>query len=148
MYLLLVFQIINALLPSQDMVISEKNLNKYFEAVAIVESNMNRYAKNKHTTASSYFQVVDGTFALMKKRAARMGFNLADYRITDLTYEQQRDIIFLDLYQRKGTDKYIKGILKGNKEVALQTYFKFHHTRPCSATLKRAKRIFKEVYGY
>ena len=147
MYLLLIFQIMASLLPFQSSETSEENLNKFFLAVSTIESENKHNAKNTHSTASSYFQVTNGTFALMKKRAARMGHDLQDRSIFDLTYNQQRDLIFLDLYQRKGTNNLIRGILQGNKQAALTVYYKYHHTKPDPATLKRAEHIFGEIYG-
>lgn len=136
-----------SLLPFQSIETSEENLNKFFLAVSTIESENRHNAKNAHSTASSYFQVTNSTFALMKKRAARMGHDLQDKSIFDLTYQQQKDLIFLDLYQRSYTDELLKGILRGDKEAALTTYFVHHHTKPDLATIKRAKKIFGEVYA-
>lgn len=145
-YVAIVFWIIGSLLPKQDMDTSLENLNKYYEAVAHIESGMRHDAKNPVTTAKSYFQITDGSFLTAKARAARMGYDIQVKYVMTLGYEEQRNLLFLDLYQRRGTDQYIRGILQGSKWFALQTYFKFHHTNPCPATIARAKRIFGEYY--
>lgn len=145
-FLAIIYFIIGTLVPNQDMYQSVENLEKYYEAVAVVESDMKHHARNKHSSAKSYFQVTNGTFATAKKRAARMGYVVMNRSITSLSYKEQRDLLFLDFYQRNGTNPYIIGILRGDKDIALQAYFKFHHTNPDWATKKRAYKIFGEYY--
>lgn len=122
------------------------SLALYYRAVATIESDMNRYAESAVSTASSYFQVTDPAFRTAKRRARRMQVHITQGKVSELSYDQQWKLLFIDLYQRKGTNHYIKGILEGDMQVAKAAYYLFHHTNPDPATVRRAERIFREVY--
>ncbi len=141
-----IFWLMGALSPETPLTQAQNNLDMYWEAVAYVESDMTYDARNKTSSAKSYFQVTDGAFLTAKLRAKRMGVNTYASQITSLSYKEQQNLLTLDLYQRVGTNRYIRGILQGNKHLALQAYYRFHHTDPDSATRKRAERIFGDYY--
>lgn len=124
------------------------NLYKYTDTVAFIESDMNRFAVNSKSSASSYFQMTIPSFDVAKKRAKRMGWDIDAKYVGELDYDEQRALVLIDLYQRKGTNKYLKLIGEGNLWAAKQVYYKIHHTdvRKGDETHKRAQRIFEERY--
>lgn len=145
-FLPIMFWIIGALSPMTPVDEAVYNVEKYYEAVALVESDNKRYAVNYKTTATSYFQITKGAFKTAKARSKRHGYVITEQYVSALDYNQQRNLLFLDMYERKGSNKYVRAIIKGDMEKALEAYYTIHHTRPDPATLKRAQRIFKETY--
>lgn len=143
-----VYMIFHLLMPNYDTYKAAQNVEKYYEAVAWIESDNNGRALNGKSTAASYFQVVHPTFKYARERVKTMGYQVpaGQDHILELSYEEQRDLLFVYMYTQKGTNKYMRGIMRGDKDVALKAYLKYHHTKPDPATLKRAKRIFRSVY--
>lgn len=142
-----IFWVLGALAPSTPLNESMANLELYYETVARIESNRERYATNDKTSAASYFQVTSGAFRTAKIRAKRYGYVVDKKFVSELTYEEQMQLLFLDLYAREGTNRHISGILRGDRRLAMAAYYKWHHTKPDPATIKRAERIFKENYN-
>lgn len=134
---------------ASDLPISEslENYEKYFYAVSTIESENRRYAINTKSSAASYFQITRGAFATAKKRALRYGVDFSGFEyVSSMDYKTQRELVLIDLYARSGTNKYIRGVLSGDKNLSMRAYYKFHHTDPDAATKRRAGIIFSEVY--
>ena len=67
--------------------------------------------------------------------------------ISDLTYEQQRDMFLADIAEKTVVkpgygDTLLKGIALGNTEAMKDLYYKGHHTDPDEPTIKRVNKFF------
>lgn len=66
------------------------------------------------------------------------------HRDPNLLTRDQQDALFLaDIFQKKGTDPYIKALLAGDKRAIPAIYAKFHHTNEDITQNKRLRKIFE-----
>jgi hypothetical protein len=139
---------------------------RFADLVSDVESDGRTNAKNKITSASGAFQFVKGSVLPALNRMARFG-DLPDWAselkeayekgvdtkqhqklITNLNYEQQRDMFLADITEKtvkeKGYgDSLLKKIAEGSVDAMKELYYLGHHTNPDDATRKRVDKIFK-----
>ena len=142
----------------------ETNIIKFADIVADIESNKDTTAKNKRTSATGAFQYVKGSVLPALNRMKRYG-ELPDWAselkekyskgvtkkehqelISDLTYEQQRDMFLADMGEKTVVkpgygDTLLKGIALGNTEAIKDLYYKGHHTDPDERTIKRVNQF-------
>ena len=142
----IVLWIIISLMPPDKVGSAIHQYKYYYKTVAIIESNMNRYAVSRVSSASSYFQMTIGAFETAKKRAARYGWKIDAKYPGELNYDEQRALVFIDLYARKNTNALIKLMLSGNVWAGKKIYYKYHHTNPDKQTRRRVTQIFKKRY--
>ena len=133
---------------------ARRNMEKFAQFVAEVESDFNPTAKNKHSSASGLFQYVKGSVDPAVNRLKRyVDANEYDWiakasdtkDLSQLTPEEQLALFAADILEKRGSDKYLKKILEsGDPKAMLLAYYKLHHTSPDVATKKRALRILRK----
>ncbi len=143
----------------------ETNIIKFADIVADIESNKDTTAKNKITSATGAFQYVKDSVLPALNRMERYeelpdwasglkekyskGVTKEEHQklISDLTYEQQRDMFLADIAEKTVVkpgygDTLLKGIALGNTEAMKDLYYKGHHTDPDEPTIKRVNKFF------
>ena len=69
---------------------------------------------------------------------------------SQLTPQQQQLVFMADMLEKDGSDKYMREVMKGDKQGAMDAYYKLHHMvgekGPDEATVNRTNKIFGEVY--
>ncbi len=133
---------------------ARRNMEKFAQFVAEVESDFNPTAKNKHSSASGLFQYVKGSVDPAVNRLKRY-VDTDEYDwiakasdtkdLSQLTPEEQLTLFAADILEKRGSDRYLKKILEsGDPKAMLLAYYKLHHTSPDAATKKRALRILRK----
>ena len=153
--------------------VAAPNFNLYFRTLSGIESNFGSQLSNRDrvgpggTTAKGEYQITDGTFQTMLRRAIR-SYKLVDEEppkwISDtladnkrdprnLTDTQARELIVLDMEQRPqkyngvGTSELMRDLALGNWDAGRELFDKHHHTKPDKATTDRADNFFKRFEG-
>ena len=134
-------------------------LNVFMPTVLEMESSGNYQAVNipqegkEATTAKGGFQFVEGSVEPALNRLERRigkqdwGEELREHKDASKLTEQQQQLLFMgDLLEKKGSDKYMKQVMAGDKQGSMDAYYKLHHTAPDEATINRAESIFGETY--
>jgi len=151
---------------------SNKNLQKFINAVRAVESNSGdkKFLYNESTTAAGDFQ-----FKMLTKNKNKKGsaFQTGLQRIKNLynspsvnanvpswvekaikhndprklTKKQQEELFLINLQQQKGTDNLIKAMLNGNMQKAMELYAKYHHTNIKVLNDKTIEEKFNKAYN-
>jgi len=135
-------------------------LNVFMPTVLEMESSGNYQAVNipqkgkEATSAKGGFQFVAGSVVPALNRLERRlgkqewGADLRKHKdASKLTPQQQQLIFMADLLEKDGSDKYMKEVMKGDKQGSMDAYYKLHHTAPDEATTKRAEDLFGQVYN-
>ena len=122
------------------------NIYKWSRFVRHIESDNNPKASAGTTSAKGVYQFTDASVHTAKNRMSNMGFHTEDIREIDNNphnwNDEQADCMFLaNVFAQRGSDKYLKKIGKGDLESMKDAYYKFHHTDPDKATIKRVDKI-------
>ena len=123
-----------------------ENIYKWSRFVRHIESDNNHKASAGTTSAKGVYQFTDASVHTAKNRMNNMGFEIEDIREIDVNPHNwtdiQADCMFLaNVFAQRGSDKYLKKIGDGDLEAMKQAYYKFHHTDPDEATIKRVDKI-------
>jgi len=114
-----------------------------------VESDNNPMAKNPTSSAAGLYQFTKGA---LKTAVNRLKNTVGEDNLpswaedaakhgdaTKLDPLKQQILFEADMFQKKGSDKYLKDIIQNDSVDALMDYYnKLHHTAPDEATNKRA----------
>jgi len=127
------------------------NAELFATKVGLIENNGNVIGKNPHSSARGLYQFLSGSIPPAITRATRtlplepwMQEALIHRDANRLTKEQQTTLFLADIFGKRGSEKYTKRILEGDKEAMLNAYLILHHTSPDEATKRRARRIIYE----
>tara|TARA_R110002020_G_scaffold140013_1_gene311206 strand:- start:80 stop:538 length:459 start_codon:yes stop_codon:yes gene_type:complete len=126
-----------------------ENLKEWSVQVRTIESDNNPMASPSTSSAKGVYQFTDASVQTGKNRMYNMGFDKNSIREIDnnpqLWSDEQADAMFFaNVFAQRGSDPYIKKIAKGDIQARKDAYYKFHHTDPDEATIKRVNKIIKE----
>ena len=143
-----VLKVLVTLNPNVPANVAYERYVNYYNFVAHTESDYNRYSLNAKSGAESYFQMTSDAFETAKRRAYRYGIIVDKDYVSELTFQEQRVLAFVDSYARKGTNKFIKCIIqKENTWCVKEFYLRYWHTdREQKGTMARVNKIIKEYY--
>jgi hypothetical protein len=131
-----------------DLDVAMRNALEFAQYVGLIENNGETQGKNPVSSAKGLYQFIDGSVAPAMNRLSRsIGWYpwMQRKNPNDMSREQQTLMFLGDILEKHGSDLYVPGILRGEKEDMLNAYLKLHHTNPDVATVRRAKRI---IYGH
>jgi hypothetical protein len=117
------------------------NILKFCKIVRQIESDDNCIAKNKTSSAKGCYQFINDALNTAYNRLDRY-FKLVRKPIIECTLEEQTALFLADMFQRKGTDKYL--LLIGNEfdlNAGSLLYSKFHHTNVDEPTKNRMEKF-------
>jgi hypothetical protein len=122
------------------------NMYDFSKQVRQIESDNNPEAAAKTTSAKGVYQFTDASVQTAKNRMYNMGFDKEDIRDIDNNpcnwNDEQADCMFLaNIFAQRGSDKILRKVGYGDIEARKQAYYKFHHTDPDKATIKRVDKI-------
>ena len=122
------------------------NIYKWSRYVRHIESDNNPKASAGTTSAKGVYQFTDASVNTAKNRMSNMGFHVEDIREISINPHNWNDVeadcMFLaNVFAQRGSDGYLKKIGDGDLEAMKEAYYKFHHTDPDEATIKRVDRI-------
>ena len=122
------------------------NLEDFAERVGLIENSGKTIGGNKVSTAKGLYQFIDGSVEPAVNRVRKyigekpwMSKVLKSKDANELSRAEQTLLFMGDLLEKKGSDKFMKGVMEGNKEDMLDAYYELHHTKPDMATRKRAR---------
>lgn len=123
-----------------------RNLYDFSRQVRIIESDDNPKAAAKTTSAKGVYQFTDASVQTGKNRMYNMGFEKEYIREIDNNphnwTDEHADSIFLaNMFAQRGSDKLLRKIGYGELQARKDAYYKFHHTDPDDATIKRVDKI-------
>jgi hypothetical protein len=123
-----------------------RNLHEFSNQVRTIESDNNPDAAAKTTSAKGVYQFTDDSVQTGKNRMYNMGFEREYIREIDNNphnwTDEHADSIFLaNMFAQRGSDKLLRKIGYGEIEPRKEAYYKFHHTDPDKATIKRVDKI-------
>jgi hypothetical protein len=144
--------------PEKQWPKAKENLLEFGKNVLAIESTNNYQAINPKSGAKGGYQFLDNSIAPALTRLKRyvkpkswMDKVAKNKDARTLTPEQQNLLFFADILEKtvqgetgRG-DRYVKGIISGDKESALKMYYEGHHTDPHSqeGTTERAMAQFQ-----
>tara|TARA_Y100000592_G_C5234619_1_gene205505 strand:- start:60 stop:515 length:456 start_codon:yes stop_codon:yes gene_type:complete len=122
------------------------NVYKWSRFVRHIESDDNPKASAGTTSAKGVYQFTDASVQTAKNRMFNMGFDKEDIRKIDTNphnwSDEDADCMFLaNMFAQRGSDKLILKIGEDNLDAMKEAYYKFHHTDPDEATIKRVDKI-------
>ena len=122
------------------------NIYKWSQMVREIESDNNPKASAATTSAKGVYQFTDASVETAKNRMNNMGFFIDDIRDIPTNphnwTDEQADCIFLaNMFAQRGSDKLLRKVAYGDLEAMKQSYYKFHHTDPDKATIKRVDKL-------
>jgi hypothetical protein len=129
------------------------NIHNFARDTRIMESDDNPLAVNipqagqEQTSAKGAYQFTDASVDTARQRMRNLGFG--DEFIQGISSDprewapEQADAMFLsNVIAQTGSDEYLRSIGSGEQGKAREAYYKFHHTSPDEATIKRAQNFF------
>lgn len=128
------------------------NILLFAKFVGIVENADRTIGCSNISSARGLYQYVVGSIRPAINRLRRTidegWMDLAiEHRDANLLTRDQQTLMFVaDILERRGSDKYTKGIMLGDKEAAISAYKVLHHTDPDEATIRRVNRISRRIY--
>ncbi len=132
------------------------NLLNVFVPFVLNTESSGRYhierGANPYSSASGGYQFLEGSVepALnrVEKYMGKLPFSeeLRAHKDTSKLSPEAQDLLFLgDLFEKKGSDKYMQGVLDGGREEMLKAYYNLHHTAPDEKTKAVAERELDKV---
>jgi hypothetical protein len=123
-----------------------RNIYNFSQQVRQIESDNNPKAAAKTTSAKGVYQFTDASVQTGKNRMYNMGFEKEFIREVDNNphnwTDEQADSIFLaNIFAQRGSDNLLRKIGYGDIEARKQSYYKFHHTKPDTATKDRVNNL-------
>ncbi len=138
-----------------------EEIGRFLEFVKLVESNGDRLAKAKTSSAMSYFQFTRGSVPTAVNRLENymrrhwLGA-LPEWAATlradpesifDVSEDRQAILALVNIAEQRGSDAFLSKLIGGEVEAGKQAYFQFHHTNPDDATRGRVEKIFARVFN-
>lgn len=129
------------------------NAMKFAEIVGVLENDGkleggNRPQKGKQaSSAKGLYQFLDGSVGPAKNRLGRhMDVSHIPDNPNDMTWNQQTLLFLADVLEKKGSDKYMRGVLENanDTEAVREAYYVLHHTKPDKKTKDRTERKLNE----
>ena len=125
-----------------------KNIYKWSMMVREIESDNNPNAAAKTSSAKGVYQFTDASVQTAKNRMSNMGFDTYYIREIDInpknwTNEQADSVFLANMFAQRGSDKLLKKVGQGDLDAMKEAYYKFHHTDPDEATIKRVNRLMQ-----
>ena len=129
-----------------DMEASCLFIYKWSRMIRKIESDDNPKESAGSTSAKGVYQFTDASVQTAKNRMHNMGFFKEDIReISSNPHNwtnEQADCMFLaNMFAQKGSDKLLGKIAYGDLDAMKKAYYKFHHTNPDKATIKRVDKL-------
>ena len=138
-------------------------IDKLCEFVGLVENNGKtistttaRRNNGETTTAKGLYQFTNDSVVTAINRTNRYINGLKWYELgmkhknmNKLSRNQQTLLFIGNLFEIKGSDKYLKMYLNGETEIVLDLYYMFHHTNKKELNEKqqfRIKKIYNKIY--
>ena len=123
-----------------------KNVHKWAMIVRHIESDNNPKASAGTTSAKGVYQFTDASVQTAKNRMYNMGFFKEDIRdISSNPHnwnDEDADCMFLaNMFAQRGSDKLLKKVGNLDLDAMKEAYYKFHHTYPDKATIKRVDKL-------
>jgi len=140
-----------------DEVEAKKNLEYFAEEVGQIENSGKTKGGNipvkgkKATSAKGLYQFVEDSVEPAVNRLEKY-IGPKEWTVSarghkdanKLTRDQQTQLFLADLLEKEGGDKYMKGVMQGNKSAMRMAYRVLHHTDlDDKKTEARAKKYFK-----
>ena len=123
------------------------NMHKFAQDTRMMESDNNPLAANPTSSAKGVYQFTDDSVNTGMQRMRNLGYG--DEFVSGISSDptqwsdEQADAMFLsNMIAQRGSDEYLMGIGQGEQGKARDAYYKFHHTAPDEATIKRAQGYF------
>ena len=121
-----------------------RNMYDWSRKVRSVESDNRPEAMADTSSAKGVYQFTDSSVVTGKNRMKRRGF---DKKFIDAIPDdprkwnnEQADAMFLsNMFSQEGSDKYLMGIGSGDIDAGKEAYYRFHHTKPDTATIRRVE---------
>lgn len=130
------------------------NMEYFATKVGLIENNGKPVGNNPTSSAEGLYQFIDGSIEPAINRVCRtiprepwMDEVIKTKSMNSLSRDQQTLMFIADILEKKGSSKYTKSIMEGDRTAMVQAYFVLHHTNPDEATRKRAERIIYERKG-
>tara|TARA_R100000781_G_scaffold110713_1_gene76371 strand:- start:145 stop:603 length:459 start_codon:yes stop_codon:yes gene_type:complete len=125
---------------------SSDYIYKWSRMVREIESDNNPMAAAATTSAKGVYQFTDASVNTAKNRMYNMGFFKEEIReISNNPHkwtDEQADCMFLaNMFAQRGSDKLLRKVAYGDLEAMKEAYYKFHHTDPDKATIKRVDKL-------
>lgn len=133
----------------RDFCDSFMNCLEFARLVGIIENNGKMYEDVEFSSAKGLYQFIEGSIVPAINRTKRyLGdrdwFNeLAEHKdASKMGWEEQTILFLANILGQRGSDQYMKHIMKDGSKLHMELcYYKFHHTAPDEATIKRVKSI-------
>ncbi len=124
------------------------NIYKWSRCIRNIESDDNPMAAAKTTSAKGVYQFTDDSVDTAKNRMYNMGFFKEEIREIPRNphkwTDEQADSLFLaNMFAQRGSDKLLNQVGLGNLDAWKEAYYKFHHTDPDDATIKRVNKLME-----
>jgi len=125
-----------------------ENIYKWSRMVREIESDNNPMAAAGTTSAKGVYQFTDASVNTAKNRMYNMGFFKEEIReISNNPHkwtDEHADCMFLaNMFAQRGSDKLLKKVGSLDLEAMKEAYYKFHHTDPDEATIKRVNKLME-----
>jgi hypothetical protein len=123
-----------------------ENIYKWSRFVRHIESDNDNGAAASTTSAKGVYQFTDDSVQTAKNRMYNMGFDKEDIRQISKNphhwIDEEADCMFLaNMFAQRGSDKLLKKVGKLDLNAMKEAYYKFHHTDPDEATIKRVDKL-------
>lgn len=136
------------------------NLSTFADMVGMIENDGRTTGSNKDSTAKGLYQFINDSVEPAVNRLKKyvgmqpwMKEALKHKNANKLTREQQTLLLLGDLLEKTAIvdgeevpglgDKFMKGVMSGDKEAMKQAYYMLHHTDPDKATIDRVNKFIK-----
>ena len=138
-------------IPEEEREQFVSNLFDWSRQVRQVESDDNPLAAAGTTSAKGVYQFTDPSVDTALNRmiyANKQGRGYERDFVDEISQnpqewtDEQADAMFLaNMMAQTGSDEYLKKIGAGDEQARQDAYYKFHHTAPDEATIKRVMRM-------
>ena len=103
-------------------------------------------AAAKTTSAKGVYQFTDDSVDTAKNRMYNMGFFKEEIREIPRNPQEwtdaRADSVFLaNMFAQRGSDKVLHKVGLGDLNAWKEAYYKFHHTDPDDATIRRVEKL-------
>lgn len=133
---------------------------RFIEFVKLIESNGDRYAKARTSSAMSLFQFTRDSVPTAVNRlenymarhylgplpAWATALRAEPTSLYDVPELRQAILTIVNIIEQRGSDELLREFLRGERDVAKALYYAHHHTDPDAATFRRAEKIFSKVF--
>jgi hypothetical protein len=110
-----------------------KNITDFSTQVRHIESDNNPMAAAGTTSAKGVYQFTDASVDTGRNRMRTLG------------YAERPDwnTFYANIFAQKGSDDFLRRIGSGDMHARKEAYYKFHHTAPDEATIRRVDELIQ-----